>query len=319
MNQTSQEWPLEPFNDALDAQSLKNEWEEWKRAFELVAEAKGIEGQHEKFVTLLARGGRGLQNIYFNKAPAAGEITEVRPPWLIIPEFDNAIERLDEYFVGKTNPRIELEIFRSMKQKPDETFNKFLVKLRAQANHCGFGQRVEDELLHQVTMGARSEKVRDKGLEDTMSLDKLTQYAIGREVLEGQKANKPTPMVPMASTEVAAVYQQQHRPQWSNRGHNSRVGGRAMNSGRGDKPYKKPRCYRCGSENHFGRDEKCPAKNAMCNVCGKLGHFAKECRSKLNQSNEVMKREPKSESGTIHQVGQGNDWDEYLTADIPKV
>lgn len=41
-------------------------------------------------------------------------------------------------------------------------------------------------------MGARDERVRDKGLEVVIGLDDLTNYAINREVLLKQKAkNKP--------------------------------------------------------------------------------------------------------------------------------
>lgn len=51
---------LEPFNDAVDSQDLRREWEEWLRAFELTLELRNYETQHEKLVFLLASGGRGL-------------------------------------------------------------------------------------------------------------------------------------------------------------------------------------------------------------------------------------------------------------------
>lgn len=314
------DWPLAAFNDALNAQSLKREWEEWIRAFDLVAEAKNIETQRDKFVTLLARGGRALQNIYFNKAPVAAEITEVRCPRVEIPEYDNAIERLNDYFVGKTNPRIELEIFRSIKQDGAENFNKFLIKLKSQAKHCNFGMREEDEILHQITMGARSEKVRDKGLETSMTLDQLTQYAIGREVLEAQKdGNKQTFF--SGAKEVASLSYNQARGVKP-----GRAGGRYQPYDKRERneryqTYDKrdKKCFRCGSDAHWGNDTRCPAQQSSCDGCGRKGHFKKVCRTTGQQ-----RQSGKDDKPTINQVRQGdqwedNDWKSGLPDDVPQV
>ena len=65
----------------------------------------------------------------------------------------------------------------------DESFNQFVLRLRAQAARCEFGEREEKEILHHITMDARDERVRDKGLESVMVLDDLTGYAINREIL----------------------------------------------------------------------------------------------------------------------------------------
>lgn len=270
------DWPLAPFDDKVNAQTLKREWEEWKRAFELVAEAKNIMTQRQKFVTLLARGGRALQNIYYNKAPVPGEVVELKFPMLVLPEFDNAIARLDDYFVGKTNPRIELEVFRSIKQESGENFNKFLIRLKGQAKHCGFEQREEDELLHQITMGAASEKVKDKGLEGVMTLDQLTQYAIMREMLENQKTSSKK----FYENDVKEVALIREKPRRFEAQHRQATRYRKQNQlPTFSTPYNK-QCFRCGSKTHFARNPSCPAINAECHLCKKKGHFAKECRTK---------------------------------------
>ena len=38
-------------------------------------------------------------------------------------------------------------------------------------------------------------------------------------------------------------------------------------------------CYRCGSRNHIGNFQKCPAMGKRCIACGKTGHFKSVCRS----------------------------------------
>lgn len=172
-------WPLEPFNDCVDSQDMRREWEEWHRAFELLLELRDVEEQHNKLVLLLTVGGRGLQRIYYNLGPVPEEIypEPVQVPLCPqeVPEYDNAVKRLNKFFVGKRNERIELEVFRSLKQGSDENFNNFLLRLRSQAARCEFKDREAKEILQQVTMGARDERVRDKGLEDVMDLDEITE------------------------------------------------------------------------------------------------------------------------------------------------
>lgn len=282
------EWPLPPFNDELEPQAQKQEWEEWLQAFELVIKVKKIESQDEKFAILLARGGRGLQRIYFNKKPVKEEITEVEFP-STVPEYDNAIKRFNDYFVGKSNPRVELEVFRSLKQGTDESFNKFLLRLRCQAKRCKFGEREEDEISHQVTMGAKTERVRDKGLEGKMKLDELTQYAVARELLDAQRSmfKDQTSGLDSQGKDVAAVrsndigqgaynFKNQNRnviSYRSSRGGYTRFANRNPGNERNV-------CSRCGSQRHNGNDSNCPARAMECRKCNFKGHLEAQCRSK---------------------------------------
>ena len=137
---------------------------------------------------MLARGGRDLQRIYFNLGQAEDEIIPSQVPFAAqeAPEFDNTIKRLNKFFVGKRNERIQLEVFRNIKQA-DEPFNQFMLKLRTQAKKCDFGMREEKEILHQITAGARDIKVRDKGLENVMKLDELANSHSTGKSLQSRK------------------------------------------------------------------------------------------------------------------------------------
>lgn len=272
---------LEPFNDAVDASDLRREWEEWLRAFELLLELKQIDSQHDRLVLMLSRGGRGLQRIYYNLRPVPGEI-HPEPPKVPLapqetPEYDNAVKRLNNFFVGKRNERVELEVFRSLKQSADEPFNQFILKLRSQASRCDFRDREEKEILQQVTMGARDDRVKDKGLENVMGLDELTNYAINREILMKQKA-KSHPFQHDPDASVSAVKQVWERRPPSKR----RVPGMA--------PFKREKqwnegnrarleCDRCGSWKHHRDARNCIARTSRCNNCGRTGHFARKCRA----------------------------------------
>ncbi|XP_062550979.1 uncharacterized protein LOC134215916 [Armigeres subalbatus] len=275
---------LEPFNDTVDSKDLRREWEEWHRAFELTLELRNVETQHEKLVLLLAHGGRGLQRIFYNLRPMSDEVypKAVAVPLMPveIPEYDNAVKRLNRFFVGKRNERIELEVFRSMKQAHEETINQFLLRLRAQATRCDFYEREEKEILQQITMGARDERVRDKGLEDVMNLDELINYAINREILLKQKERAqrfseerlPTPGVNQIRNK---------RPRYNDV--NQRKYGANMNGQRRIDLRDGTGCSRCGSSIHKADSANCVARNARCNNCHNIGHFARKCRGAGNK------------------------------------
>lgn len=325
-----QRWGLASFNATVDAQDLRREWEEWHRSFELIAEMRNIDSQHEKLVTMLAYGGRGLQRIFYNLKPVPEEVVPepVKVPLMPpeFPEYDNAIKRLKKFFVGKRNDRVELEVFRSLKQAEGESFNQFVLKLRTQASRCEFGEREETEILQQITMGARDERVRDKGLENVMQLDDLTSYAINREILMQQK-EKAKPY--RQEDSIATVNQKRHdrstdrrrysdgfkfreAQEWSRRpvSHkrfpgDSKFGGRAGTS--------RPRgeCDRCGSWNHDENYPRCPAIGSRCHECNGTGHFARRCRNvNAGQRRTNWKRSAKE----ANSVSGPDDW----KAEIPR-
>ncbi|XP_053687261.1 uncharacterized protein LOC128736797 [Sabethes cyaneus] len=268
---TEKQWPLEPFNDSVDASDLRREWEEWLTAFELILELRNTNSQREKLVLMLARGGRGLQRIYSHLRPVPNEIypEPVKIPLAPeeIPEYDNAIKRLNNFFVGKCNERIELEVFRAIKQTTDESFNQFILKLRMQAARCDFQDREEREILQQVTMGARDERVRDKGLENVMNLDALTNYAINREILDKQKGKLHPFGADLSTTTISYVKQE------TNRGKSTFYNERGL-----AKDKRSIECDRCGSWKHRKDSRDCFARNARCNSCGRIGHFARKCQ-----------------------------------------
>lgn len=294
MNADNQ-WTLDQFNDSVDACDLRREWEEWFRSFELVLELKKMESQHEKLVFMLARGGRGLQRIYYNLRPGPTEIypEPVKIPLIPqeVPEYDNAVKRLNSFFVGKRNERIELEVFRSLKQTTEEPFNQFILKLRTQATRCEFQDREEREILQQVTIGARDERVRDKGLENIMNLDEIINYAVNREILAKQK-EKLHPFATERST-AAYVNHLEGNKKTSEPYERKTV---TKDTGRGVE------CDRCGSWNHRKDSRDCFARNARCNRCGRIGHFARKCRASgqakrsVRPNNRSWKRQSETNS-----------------------
>ncbi|XP_058447782.1 uncharacterized protein LOC131428122 [Malaya genurostris] len=306
---------LLPFNNGVTTQDLRREWEEWYRAFELMLELNNVETQREKRLLLLNCGGRNLQRIFCNLRPTSDEIYPevVKPPLAPaeVPEYDNAIKRLNKFFIGKRNERIELEVFRSLKQGSDESFNEFILKLRAQASRCEFFDREEKELLQQVTMGARDERVRDKGLEDVMGLDELTNYAINREILLKQKAKIKPFNEDLSPSAIAVVNENRPRQSKSFTPYGTQASTGYSRRRQFASNQRNRECNRCGANNHRNEGD-CYARNARCNACGRVGHFARKCRNRqpYQNSNRFERVGPQRESNNSLQ--ESHTWKEEL-------
>lgn len=113
--------------------------------------------------------------------------------------------------------------------------------------------------MHQVVLGAQSEKVREKGIDPVMTPDQLNLYAINRETIEKQKKGVKRFPEPYEGNQrqVARIKREPFA-----------------------KKAKLGPCGRCGAAEHDSSSQECKAKTGKCHNCNGRGHYARMCRNK---------------------------------------
>ncbi|CAH2101296.1 unnamed protein product [Euphydryas editha] len=135
---------IEKFDCEGEPSSVGARWERWKRGLFIYFDAADITKSEKKRATLLHFGGSELQEIFYNIPEANASTTDG------VDVFKIAIDKLDAYFTPKQSKVYERHLFRLIKQEPDERFEKFLVRLRQQADKCKFNDK-EDQIIDQIT------------------------------------------------------------------------------------------------------------------------------------------------------------------------
>lgn len=247
---------LEQFDCNGESTSVGIRWERWKRALFIYLEASNIDEHVKKRASLLHFGGLDLQEVFYNIPGANVEPSDG------VDVFQIAISKLDSYFSPKQSKVYERHTFRLLKQESDEKFEKFLVRLRKQADKCQFADR-DENIIDQVTEKCYLPELRKKILQigDEITLDRVITEANTLEIVNKQLEEFKNPTKLNGNEEVNKV------------------------DGKDKISFYKPKniplgCGRCGNPRHTSHDAKCPARNKECLKCGLKGHFRQFCRTR---------------------------------------
>lgn len=249
---------LEKFDCEGEPSSVGIRWERWKRALFIYLDASSIVESEKKRASLLHFGGLGLQEIFYNIPDANVSATDSSDVFKV------AIEKLDAYFTPKQSKVYERHLFRLIKQE-DEKFEKFLVRLRQQADKCQFKDK-DDQIIDQITEKCSSKELRKKILQtgDSMTLDKIIAEANALEAVNRQLEDFGDG--PSKNQEINKVDLKFKKGDVKDNYRN-----RVDKSG----------CGRCGNRNHHSQDSNCPARDKSCLKCGLKGHFRQYCKTRL--------------------------------------
>lgn len=226
----------------------RNKWITWKRGFEICLRAAKIEDGTEKKDMLLACGSFELQEIFFSipGADVAADAENEIDPYMV------AMKKLDDYFAPQRHEAHERFLFWSMKPEPEETLEKFLMRVQAHGTKCNFGRTasessgiaIVDKMLQFVPNQLRAKLLQKKDLTLEELVKQVNAYETSR-VASDQMSGRGVQMQPS-------------RPMMDN------------------VQFVAASCKFCArSHGH----QPCPARDKTCAKCGKRGHFAVACYS----------------------------------------
>lgn len=272
---------VKPLNCQADDMAV--EWEAWKGEIEMIFDVKDVTIEDKKKKLLLLLGGRDFQKICAN-------LPEHDPD----ESYTALIARLDSFFSLRRSKRYERHVFRKIKQRENERFDQFVMRLRIQAAKCEWTlMQVNDNIVDQVVEGCISEKLRLKIMEKDLDLEELTVAANTLEALKEQNSlfNKET-------KSEASVNWVPPPKRWD----------------------PASICSKCGWRGHIAGSDTCPAKDRTCRNCNQPGHFRKCCPRTLKRKAEqenfspYNKRhkweQPKKQGSNIHQVDERDEAEE---------
>ncbi|XP_055584741.1 uncharacterized protein K02A2.6-like [Uranotaenia lowii] len=229
-----------PRFDPTDTSTVSSRWKKWKRSFEIFLEVNNVTQPARKRSYLLHYAGPDVQDIFFN---LRGENELEVPPDSDL--YQESVQLLDGYFLPlKCLPR-ERHIFRNLEQSPDESIEKFVLRLREQGELCEYGNWLEENIKEQIF---------EKGISDELRAKILAKgnMTLAQTLDEGR------------SLETIA----KHRKTLQRVEEINRISGQ------------KGECFRCGESGHYANDQECPARYEKCKRCDLMGHYKKCCKTK---------------------------------------
>ena len=196
------------------------------------------------------------------------------------------IEELRKYFVPQRNVLYERFVFNSATQKPSETVDEYVVRLRQLANSCEFGDLKDSLIRDRIVIGTSDENGRERLLRErpVPNLDKVVESLRAAEISRTHKQF-------ISGKQDAGQVETIHYTDKRNKRTNQKKGKGSQSSGQ-PKPQKQTQdrrpahksqnpsqsCHWCGKKADHNK-KGCPAKDVQCHNCGKTGHFAVVCRS----------------------------------------
>jgi len=184
--------------------------------------------------------------------------------------FDVVLAKFDEHFAPRRSEVFERFKFMKRSQAPGESFDTWLVDMKALADSCNYGDGLNSIIRDFIVLGVEDDNTREKLLYETgLTLAKAIEICRACESAKSHLskiASQPSPANVHAVGYRKPSNSQQNHPSTS--GNQSSSGAYKGNH---------PQCNKCGWHHKSG---ECRAGNIKCYKCDGMGHYAKFCTGK---------------------------------------
>lgn len=174
---------LAAFVPDSDPTSAAQRWKRWSDRLDNLIVALNITDPARKKALLLHLAGEQVYDIY--QGLVVADVAADADPAV-----DNvylaAKRALDEHFSPKKNSEFEVYTFRKAEQRPDETTDSYLARLRSLAKYCGF-TNIDSEIKSHIIQTCTSTRLRRRALsEPDLTLKQLVDIARSMEIADRQ-------------------------------------------------------------------------------------------------------------------------------------
>lgn len=260
---------------------LATNWETFKDAWDNYYIATELSKKPEKVVvaTLLSIIGTECFKIYKNLPLTQAERESLT----------TILDKLGLEFQAKRNIIFERYLFNSTIQEPNESFDRFLHRLRQRASTCKYDTLEAEMLRDRIVIGIENNDVRERLLrENELVLDTAINICRTTEMASRQLQNIEHPI---EEVKYARANFKKKASEQANKGQDKRP---------------KP-CKYCGDQHPRGN---CKAYGQICTNCNKRNHFAKVCQSKTanakHKVHAVQEEIPSDSDDSIYNVNSRN-------------
>lgn len=239
-----------PFREGGDY----DEWVKWKEELVSLMRIKFEWTNDQKLAYLEYAGGAVIRNLLKRlpplNPPGVGLHVTISSP----NPFEEALDRIDEYFYPMKNVFGARAEFRTTKQKPDETAKDFYIRLKERLERCEYNEAEQESVLkEQFIIGSNDQKLRRRAL--------WSEFESSREAVDFSSMNE--------------TIRQQEK-------------GLEVNAMLHKEPVDRQRCLVCHKNGHIAKF--CDLKR--CYACGELGHISWFCKNNPAQDLTTRRQHP---------------------------
>ena len=271
---------LDNYSERLEQYFIANDLEEIQLETDNSNSAQCTARQNKRRAILLSVLGAStyevLRNLCLPQKPADKSYTDL-------------IQLLKTHYSPKPSETVQRYKFNTRQRHQNETISSYVAELRRLAEHCNYGNILDDMLRDRLVCGVNDEKTQRLLLmEDQLTLKKAFKIASAQEAAERDviaiKGNNEAD-VNATSRHVLDTQctQGDHQP-----AEDINKVSQSKQSSQQKMRKKSAKCYRCGNPDHLAN--RCQHVHSTCSYCRKIGHIARVCRKKErdDMTNDVV-------------------------------